>query len=319
MRKKEQEDHDTIWAPIDLENLNKAIAMAGDVGKGLSAVIGIPKIVYKYVPYDIFKYCLPDTGDGILRVTQPLALNDTMECHVDTPKMMRADGTPWEECLASSLTSTFPSSPPVTVNCIRLRSRRNNGDPKVGDIIREKLSNKWGVVSFTTDPLNKIMWGTYAGSSSGFVVGYSTELIKPLGAGINKVVYLPKPLQLLPVEGGCLLLGDLNRDRIFEASGRNLTKILFVKGREWSYEQEVRMAVPLEDTESTGKKDSMGHLIRVIRIPVSSIAEIYYGQNTPQEEVSRAKTILGTPGCSTTRLRTVESMPGSYEYHAKPG
>lgn len=312
------EYRDTILAPIDLEHINRAISSTGDVGKGFSVAIGIPSIIYKYVPYEIFRHCLPDSGDGTLRATQPLALNDLLDCHVATSKIKRTDGTPWEECLASSLNSEFPSSPPVTAKNLRRRARRYNGDPRISNIVKEKLSRTWGVVSFTTNPLNEVMWGTYADSSSGFVVGYSTELVRPLGVGINKIVYLRNPLKLLPVEGGFLLMGDLRRDRIFESGGNNLGKILFLKSMKWSDEKEVRMVVPLENTECTGKKDKMGQSIRVIRVPTAAIKELYYGLNTPQEEVDRAKKILATGACGACQLQVVETVEGDYGYRARP-
>ena len=308
----------SVWAPIDLEYLNKAASLTGDVGKGLTAVLGIPDTIYKYVPYEIFRHCLQETGDGTLRATQPLALNDILDCHVSTPTTKRGDGTPWEESVASSLTSLFPSAPKVTASNLRRRARRNNGDPRISDIIRDRMSRTWGVISFTMNPLNKVMWGIYANSSSGFVVGYRTEVVKAIGEGMNRITYLDTPLRFLPIQGGCLLLGDQQRDRIFESGGDNLSKILFLKGKEWSYELEVRLAVKLENTEYTGEKDKVGQPIRVIRIPQSAVTEVYYGQNTPQTEVNRARSILSSGVCGASRLFVVESIPGSYEYRARP-
>lgn len=316
---KDTHDKDkSVWAPIDLAHLSKAASLAGDMGKGLAAVLGIPDTIYKYVPYEIFRHCLSETGSGTLRATQPLALNDILDCHVSTPTTKRGDGTPWEESVASSLTSLFPSAPKVTASNLRRRARRNSGDPRISNIIRDRMSRTWGVVSFTMNPLNKIMWGTYANSSSGFVVGYHTEAVKAIGEGMSRITYLDRPLRFLPIEGGCLLLGDQERDRIFESGGDNLSKILFLKGKEWSYELEVRLVVKLEDTEFTGNKDTIGQPIRVIRIPASAISEIYYGQNTPRTEVIRARSILSSGACSASRLFVVESVPGGYEYRARP-
>ena len=44
--------------------------------------MAIPSLLYKYVTAERALACLPEVGDGTLLATQPVALNDPFECHM---------------------------------------------------------------------------------------------------------------------------------------------------------------------------------------------------------------------------------------------
>ena len=73
-----------------------------------------------------------------------------------------------------------------------------------------------------------------------------------------------------------------------DAGWKSLSRLLFVKGMSWAYENEIRLLVDLEQARDTGKNDSNGWPIKVIDPPPEAIKEICRGANTQDAEVARA-------------------------------
>ena len=267
-------------------------------------MLDVPSIVYKYIPCCRLKDGCPLS----LRATQPVALNDVMEGNLSTFKAERdMDRDRWYEMLGERLHEIFGED---SLSSEELeRRKRRYGDPRVSTIVRSYLSRFVGVVSFSADPLIPTMWAHYA-KNSGFVVGYRTDAIGPLGVGLRRVLYMelapvywPERSDMVeinfvdearreahPDRKGVPILGSYD----FLALGndwRSLCDLLFVKGAGWKSEREIRLLVERETTRCTGEVD--GHEVRVVDVPGDAIEEVYVGFNTPEWAVRRISEMVG--------------------------
>ena len=284
----------------------------------MQAMVDLPEILYKYVPYERLDEGFPMT----LRATQPAALNDAMEGNVSTSMETKMDRDEWWAIISRSLRDTFGED---TLSDQELeRRKRLYGDPKVSTIIRERLSQSVCVVSFSADPLIPTMWAHYA-RNSGFVVGYRTSILRDFGIDLQRVLYLELAPVYTPTRDNVIRIRfvDEERRRQDTEAGRQrsgtplinhdvefleltndpqqLAKLLFVKGQAWEYEQEVRLLVDLQRTSARPDDDSPWP-IHTLEIPMEAVEEVYVGFDTPPEQVRKISRIVGV-GQGTWRLR----------------
>ena len=249
------------------------------VNRQVQDMLDVPAIVYKYVPCRLLKCGCPLT----LRATQPVALNDVMEANLSTFKAdAEMDRDRWYEILGERLREIFgeDSLSPEELE----RRKRLYGDPRVSTIVREHLSRFVGVVSFSAHPLISTMWAHYA-ENSGFVVGYRTDAIRPLGVGLRRVLYMELAPVYWPEKDDTVELNFVDEKRrkeqpdregipilgaydflAFGKDWRTMCGLLFVKGDVWKSEREIRLLVDRETTRQTGEVN--GHKVREPPVPM---------------------------------------------------
>jgi len=161
------------------------------------------------------------------------------------------------------------------------------------------------------------MWSHYA-ENSGFVIGYNTEVLRTLGFELRKMLYLEFAPRYNPLDGNVITLSfddeDYRRQRELEGTKpveapvplepvpflelksdwKKVARLLFVKGKSWEYEKEVRLLVDQKDTRSLDKQDKNGQPVSVLDIPVEAIDEVYAGFDTPPEDIKRISEVVGT-------------------------
>lgn len=289
------------------------------VDRAMQEMVDLPEILYKYVPYKRLDDGFPMT----LRATQPAALNDVMEGNVSTSMETKMDRDEWWDIISRSLRDTFGEDTPSEEELERRKWLF--GDPKVSTIIRECLSQTVGVVSFSADPLIVTMWAHYA-LNSGFVVGYRTSTLRDVGIDLRRVLYLDLAPVYMPTRDNVIRIRfvDEERRRQDTEAGRQrsgtplinhdveflelkndpqqLARLLFLKGRTWEYEQEVRLLVDLKRTSQLDENDDHGWPIHTVKIPVEAVEEVYVGFDTPAEKVRRISQIVDV-GHGTWRLK----------------
>ena len=265
---------------------------------------GIPSVLYKYIPMNLIGKGPPSN----LRATQPSSLNDVMECSLGTwgsrdgSRHRAAVGEKLQECLGVTLSEGELAKLWVTTG----------GDMGLSGLIREYLDSRVGVVSLSRDALGPTMWAHYA-QNTGVVVGYDTDALAKLGFDLRSVTYLDIAPMYEPTRGDMIQAAFVDHESVdrdqaagrvvlgspilcsvnlttFSRDWRSLARLLFVKGKEWAYEREVRLLVELEQTRDTGKTDVYGQPIKVIEFPPEVVKEIYRGPRTSSEDSSRAVT-----------------------------
>ena len=264
----------------------------------------IPDILYKYVPKDR----IGDGAPNCLRATQILALNDDMECNLETRNDIDLMSTLDFLALAQSKLEEHLG---VSLPWEEVLDRRTRYmDLRLTTFVQQYLNPRVGVVSLTTDILVPTMWAHYA-RNTGIVVGYDTQALLELGFEIGSVTYSEFAPTYEPAKDDvirvCLVDHDLmeqdakaGKEREgypvlcytdltrFGSDWKTLSRLLFVKGTSWSYEKEVRLLVDLEQTRDIGKKDANGWPVKVIDPPPEAIKEIHAGANTNKADVERA-------------------------------
>ena len=263
----------------------------------------IPDVLYKYIPRELIGNGAPNS----LRATQLRALNDDMECSVET-----MDGNDDIDSLAflALVQSKLGEHLGIAASWEDLLTRAvSYGDLRLSTFIQDYLSPLVGVVSFSTDPLVPTMWAHYA-RNTGIVLGYDTDTLRSMGFALRPVLYSEIAPMYQPTRDDIIRLRFADRERLEEQARmgetpnsrrvitdanlaemggglRSLSPLLFVKGTSWSYEKEVRLLVDLEQARDTGKVHD-GWPIKVIDLPPEAIKEICRGENTRDDDVTRA-------------------------------
>ena len=293
-------------ALIEQEN-QRRIETQKWVDQQLQDTLDVPDILYKYIPCCLLQNGCPNS----LRATQPPALNDVMEGNITTIKDDPSlDRDEWRVKLSEALKRDGFLLPTEELK----RRMHLYGDPRISTVIQDYLARFIGVVSFSRDPLIPTMWAHYA-QNSGFVVGYKMQTLRALGVELRKVLYMELAPVYKPARDNVIRLnfvdeearkrriqaGDLspgipllNTDVDFvklQKDWRTLARLLFVKGKSWEYEKEVRLLVDQQTTRIAGEKE--GWPIRVLDIPREAVEEVYVGFNTPRDSINRIHELVG--------------------------
>ena len=252
-----------------------------------SKILDEMNILYKYVTHNRALTCIPEVGNGTLRATQPAALNDPFECAV-TPMISHINQTEVNLELANVLTE-INARKPITEEDV-LSAKAKHGSQFLRHLVSQQLSTAFGIVSFSVKPFHPLMWSHYAGDGSGFVIGYDKEEIGRLTAidgGLQSVYYGGRPPRIL------------EPTRLISPTF-NLLALLSIKSSHWSYEDEWRLIVGLNQTIGTGVSDQLGQPINLVRVPNEAVVSVHYTKRTPPKSV---KLIAGRLADKNNRYR----------------
>lgn len=231
-------------------------------------------LLYKYVSAKRALTCLPEIGDGTLRATQPSALNDPFESSVYKLFVERDEGV-GNRRLSEVLSSINPSSPVSEDRVVEARARF--GSLYLRELLSEQLSQRFGIVSFASDPRNPLMWSHYTIDGSGFVLGYDANWLRTLSARegcLQRVRYGNKPIPLMDYP----VLSEMN-----------MNPLMSYKSAHWEYEQEWRLIVELRETIGTGHRDGRCQPINLLRVPNPAMVKVYYTERTPDDAVEKVR------------------------------
>ena len=264
------------------------------------------EFLYKYVTADRVLTCLPEVDDGALRATQPVALNDPFECGV-AQGINRQNQRAENEEIASVLSSLNDASP-VSEAKVR-KARREYGSLFLRELLVDQLSQRFGIVSFSSDPRHILMWAHYTRDGSGFVIGYRVDALKPLGRRGDSLKEVRYESRILPISEYPVLSKE-----------KNVNILLSLKSDHWSYESEWRLIVELRDTVGTGSRDSRGFPINLVRVPNEAVVRVFHTERTPIDVVAKVSERLQNPNNRYgVRLPTkLVASPNRYGYVDSP-
>ena len=238
------------------------------------------RTLYKFIRPEHILKCLPSAGDGTLRATQPLALNDPFECAVTDTYGGRGGAAERNRECADVLTRVDESRP-ISADCVHL-ARRKYGSLFMRQLFAQQVSHRFGIVSFTDDYRHPLMWSHYTLDGSGFVVGYDRNKLLDLPGwelNMRRVDYTDRTPRIQ----------ELNALGVVEAP---LLEILSRKSKYWEYEQEWRLIIELRYTIGSDQLDQHGLPIQLVRIPNEAVVDVYYTERTPQEMVKAVQNHL---------------------------
>ena len=225
------------------------------------------EVLYKYVNAERVLTCLPEVGDGTLRATQPAAMNDAFECGVALG-VARQDQRAENEEIAAVL-SSLNGATPVSEDDVR-RARCEYGSLFLRELLVGQLSQRYGIVSFSSNPRHLLMWAHYTGDGSGFVIGYQADTLRSIGKRDDSLREVRCESRVLPI----VEYPVLSREE-------NVNILLSFKSDHWSYESEWRLIVELSDTIGTGLRDSRGLPINLLRVPNDAVVSVFHSERAP--------------------------------------
>ena len=281
----------------------------------------IPDVIYKYIPKKRLSQGAPRT----LRATQILALNDDMECNITVMNDTDMDILDYIDLVQLRLQKHLNTT---ILDEELLEGALRYGNMRLSPFFQRYLNQRVGIVSLTTDLLVPTMWSHYA-RNTGIVVGYDTEVLRGLGFDLRPVQYSEWAPTYAPARDDTIRMYVPDREKIesnrlagipqegipmlvradiaqIGASWEALSRMLFIKGRSWEYEREVRLLVDLQTTRDDGE-DNDGQPVKVIDVPPDAIKEIYGGERTARSDINRAVEIARGEGTNVLYVGNVTS------------
>ena len=223
-----------------------------------------------------YKYLQPERisflTDGLLRCTQPDALNDPLECLPvlsieDTRQVLE---TVFSEQEAAILDDILNEGLPRRADWEFLQQRKaelKSNPGKFRDLFfqqaRQKLNASIGVLCLSKRWDSGLMWAHYAASHTGFCVGFHRNhpFFRGDGQqqpGLREVRYSEQRIKV-----------SLERGRAIDID------VMFTKSPDWQYEQEERMLFELKD--ATKVLDTIPYKIHLFQVPTDAISEVIIG------------------------------------------
>jgi hypothetical protein len=147
------------------------------------------------------------------------------------------------------------------------------------------LGTQIGILSLSEDPKNPVMWGNYADSSRGFVVGfdahhpwfYQRRSENDDFCHLRRVSYV-----------------STNSFKYF--SELTAQDVGYSKLDAWSYEKEWRILFPLAMGTKTSALDSFGQLVIVFPFPATCLKEVIVGSRAAEDLFQKiSETCRGLP------------------------
>jgi len=233
----------------------------------------------------LFKYLHPDRTDvlrdGTIRFSPPTALNDPFELKPHFSAFMRQEKIPLEIArlmptvvaedhakLAPEIQALIPLDllQAMMTACIpQLTTLAGTGFEmfleKIPDLFSQKFAELIGILCLTESPTNLLMWAHYADAHQGFVVEFDPEsrfFNQRVGPDddfrhLRRVVYQD--------ERPSIILTEMEDFSPF-----------LTKGRDWSYETEWRMMMPLAAASRiVGQPPAAVHLFEFPKSMVRSV------------------------------------------------
>ena len=251
---------------------------------------GTPRLLFKYLPaerVDVLK-------NNELRFTQPILFNDSFDgrpyfrnlpCE---PQNVIHSAIVFERGLGQFSFSSYME------RCVQLNSElspRLRGDD-LRQFLLDSICSVVGVLSLSENPLNPLMWGHYADSHRGFVVGFDTE-----------VPFFRCGNPALPPSEGAFYPVRYAQDRPRRRSYEDVTATdaYFTKSWHWAYEQEWRQYRLITDADRTTANESDD--IALFSFPRSAVRVVIIGMNMSSEYRQKIQSTL--------------LMPLDYRYSAK--
>ena len=272
--------------------------------------------IYKYLAEDRVQ----SLEDATLRATQAGALNDPFELKpffrtIFTPEYMQhtLDEKASDEKVIDSVYRKLSESISPNISKESLKQLIQRGDIKrslnetrqafraqvndllpdlskqVRDTLFNTLENRIGIVSFTKDSTNPLMWAHYASQHRGFVIEFDEahaffdqrRSAEDEFFHLRSVTYIP-PTQIY--------------ESMLDLDG---TRVLCSKQDCWQYEREVRLLIPVTPKDQI----SVGEQIHLIQFPRECVRRVILGHRTSENVEKRIRQVLSRePGYGNVSL-----------------
>ena len=224
----------------------------------------IPEILYLYYP--INEHLLPMLLKPYFYFSDPSKYNDPFE----RPDVFYEDWTEKELLREVKWYVSYKGYPISDFNSFYIKSRIQNSEEieklvETKKKVLDKIASQYEMACFSRRFDNTLMWSHYTNKHEGIVIGYdySSLNIEEKGVDGSDIDYRRHKDKLRT--------GDFAGDPTAKDYPRAwITRKLFTKHPEWSYEQEFRLKRLVD------RKNKEEHS-PILHIPKESITEVYFG------------------------------------------
>lgn len=266
---------------------------------------------------------------GLIRFTQPSALNDPFEFRLLIERMasdsdLESIWASSRELIEDSMREKFKTLPAAQQRAMPIENvieflRANPAiidgvmaeqapifkrflaefTPKVKDIWRDVVEKHVGILSLSETISQPLLWAHYADSHRGLALEFDSQhpFFSRRRTEKDELYHLRKVVYANRTTAGRTLLNLTAED------------LLLTKTPEWSYEQEWRMLVPLSDaTQVVSVADDTIHLFA---LPPSAITAVVLGARSSAELRHRVAASLPVPQTQHINLQVASLDPDS--------
>lgn len=224
-------------------------------------------VLYEYMPLE---GVYVETFEArSLYVSDPKKFNDPFDCwaYIDSGSISSEEYSSFLRQFSKGMNNVFNEGDIAKMT--RDYELKGNGSSFLGklrDAFRS-VSETLGVLCFSSEWDQFLMWSHYAKSHTGICVGYKREEFRISGGSEN-----PLPVQY---KNPAIHLQEMYHDPGCLVTDETATAFLHTKIQDWEYEREWRLITSKEFTGKRIKWDECG----------AEVVEVVFGLKTPQEEI----------------------------------
>jgi hypothetical protein len=240
-------------------------------------------------PYALFKYLPPSRisvlTDNEVRFTQLNVFNDSFEGRPYFRNLPRQPMGRWgaTDVWADTDLFSFPAYMETCVQACDEMSPRPRGDT-LRQFLLSGICSVVGVFSLSEVPVSPLMWGHYADSHRGFVVGFDTDVPFFHCGNLSDA---PNDDRFYPVR--------YTQSRPSRRSYRDVTAqdAFFTKSSDWAYEKEWRRYKLIRDADRQIDVDD--DAIALFNFPRNALRWVILGMDTSETQLRLLQRALLLP------------------------
>lgn len=172
------------------------------------------------------------------------------------------------------------------------------GDISEIDSILEDVANNMGILSLSTSPFNMPLWAHYGNNHKGICVEYDIKSILKLNTyfkyRILKVYYINKRIDITDILKKLFKYIKNNDESNQMRICYSLYMIMTLKHKDWTYEDEWRIFMPLEECNSSGKTGRYKNPLKV--------SAIYIGKDCENDDIIKIKSVAQKLNCKVYKM-----------------
>ena len=267
-----------------------------------------PAIIYKFIPVKPSSQKEDFLDNRYLRATPPSELNDPFEClaFVNRENLSRKASLPIQEKIRSieiepilnRATKENLIDRQLVKQTLRLEPFKKENieatERAMAEQILHATSQKFGIISFTSDWKYSSMWAHYASEHRGYCIGFRSdhEFFTGSRKGLEKLDWVEYCSDKIEID--------------FSTGNGANKSIMLRKSSDWEHERELRLIVAFDEFSRLKRLERSPPYfpINLCAIPEGTITEVIVGVRADKETVQRAQSF-------------VSMTPGVKLYHAK--
>lgn len=268
----------------------------------------------------LYKYLHPERIDVLenlkLRFTQPSVLNDPFESlpmidkimeesdfykiindHVGQSELrstvmdtLKQELSPYQGMINMDLflseefiDGIMDNFEELTRPFIREALNSENIEQSYSENFKESFSSTFGILSLTQNPDNLLMWSHYSDSHRGFLIEFNQEAdFFDQQVSENDTIRKLKKVKYVTKRPHIESLIDIERADEVDYMEKLIDQFFLIKSDVWEYEKEMRMVLPLENSDELWESPT-GEKVYLFNIHPNVIKSVVFGSQMEED------------------------------------